>query len=69
MNRILIRSQVAPKVIEAALKAFGRIDALVVNHGVLPISRIAESSAEEWRQAYDINVFGSLALVGCSDSP
>jgi NAD(P)-dependent dehydrogenase (short-subunit alcohol dehydrogenase family) len=58
-------AQVAPHVTEAAIKAFGRIDALVINHGVLsPISKIADSNAEEWRRAYDINVFGSLALVG-----
>lgn len=61
--------QVAPQIIDSALKAFGRIDGIVVNHGVLaPITRISESSAEEWRHAYDINVFSAVALVSLSTS-
>ncbi|KAL7620949.1 hypothetical protein AAE478_008260 [Parahypoxylon ruwenzoriense] len=56
--------KVAPRIIESALKAFGRIDGIVVNHGVLsPITRISESSPEEWRHAYDVNVFSALALI------
>ncbi|RYP49223.1 hypothetical protein DL769_011105 [Monosporascus sp. CRB-8-3] len=55
---------VAPKVVRSSLQAFGKIDGLVVNHGVLsPITKISESSAEEWRRAYDINVFSAVALV------
>ncbi|KAI1436980.1 short-chain dehydrogenase [Xylaria sp. CBS 124048] len=56
--------KVAPKVIASAVKAFGRIDGLVVNHGVLsPISKICDADAEEWRRAYDINVFSAVALA------
>ncbi|KAI1460112.1 NAD(P)-binding protein [Annulohypoxylon moriforme] len=56
--------KVAPKIIDSALKAFGKIDGIVVNHGVLaPITKISESSIEEWRHAYDINVFSALALI------
>ncbi|KAI2472301.1 NAD(P)-binding protein [Annulohypoxylon bovei var. microspora] len=56
--------KVAPKIIESTLKAFGKIDGIVVNHGILsPITRISESSVEEWRHAYDINVFSALALI------
>ncbi|KAI0384334.1 NAD(P)-binding protein [Hypomontagnella monticulosa] len=56
--------KIAPKVIESTIKAFGKIDGIVVNHGVLsPITKIFESSAEEWRHAYDINVFSALALI------
>ncbi|KAI1642822.1 NAD(P)-binding protein [Daldinia loculata] len=56
--------KVAPKIIESALKSFGKIDGIVVNHGVIsPITKISESSAEEWRKAYDINVFSAVALI------
>ncbi|KAI2611796.1 NAD(P)-binding protein [Hypoxylon sp. NC1633] len=56
--------KVAPTIIQTALKTFGKIDGIVVNHGVLsPLTRIAESSAEEWRHAYDINVFSAVALL------
>lgn len=56
--------QTIPKIAEAAVKAFGKIDGLVINHGVLePVTRLADSSIEEWKKAYDINVFSGLALV------
>lgn len=56
--------KVAPKIVDSALKAFGRIDGIVVNHGVIvPIAKISEFNAEEWRRAYDINVFSALALI------
>ncbi|KAI1116623.1 short-chain dehydrogenase [Nemania sp. NC0429] len=56
--------KVAPDVVASALKTFGRIDGLVVNHGQLsPITKIADSNAEEWRRAYDVNVFSAVALV------
>ncbi|KAI1772709.1 NAD(P)-binding protein [Hypoxylon cercidicola] len=56
--------KVAPKIIDSTLKAFGKIDGIVVNHGVLsPITRISESSGDEWRCAYDINVFSAVALI------
>ncbi|KAK7751114.1 hypothetical protein SLS62_006943 [Diatrype stigma] len=55
---------VAPKIIQASLKAFGKIDGLVINHGAIsPLTKISESSAEDWRRAYDINVFSAVALV------
>jgi NAD(P)-dependent dehydrogenase (short-subunit alcohol dehydrogenase family) len=48
----------------STVKAFGRIDGLVINHGTLsPITKLRDSDAEEWRRAYDINVFSPVALV------
>lgn len=47
-----------------AVKAFGKIDGIVINHGVLePVSRLENFNVEEWKRAYDINVFSGLALV------
>ncbi|KAI1404796.1 NAD(P)-binding protein [Hypoxylon fuscum] len=64
MTADLADLEVAPKIIESTLKAFGKIDGIVINHGVLaPITRISDSSAEEWRHAYDINVFSAVALL------
>ncbi|KAI0600644.1 hypothetical protein F4775DRAFT_544813 [Biscogniauxia sp. FL1348] len=54
----------APKVVESAVKTFGRIDGIVINHGVLqPLTRLFEADVEEWRRAYDINVFSAVALL------
>ncbi|KAI2632821.1 short-chain dehydrogenase [Xylaria nigripes] len=64
MSADLADFKAAPKVVEATLKAFGRIDGLVVNHAVLtPITKICDADAEEWRRAYDVNMFSALALV------
>ncbi|KAH8886847.1 NAD(P)-binding protein [Thozetella sp. PMI_491] len=54
----------AAKVIELAVKTYGRLDGLIVNHGTLsPMKRIADATPEEWRQVYDANVFSALAFV------
>lgn len=56
--------QIAPKVTDLAVQTFGRLDGLVVNHGILtPIKRIADSTVEEWKKIYDANFFSALALV------
>ncbi|KAH9994729.1 NAD(P)-binding protein [Xylariaceae sp. FL0662B] len=56
--------KVAPRIIDSALKAFGKIDGIVVSHGVIsPMTKIFESDAEEWRYVYDINVFSVVALI------
>lgn len=62
-DRLTSRQTAAP-VIQATVKAFGKVDGIVINHGVLtPLSRIADSNPEEWRRCYDINVMSALALV------
>jgi len=61
--------QVGPKVVSLALKAFSRIDALIINHGTLsPVTRIADSDPKEWRAAYDVNFFSAVAFVSPSPS-
>jgi len=52
------------KVKELAILTFGRIDGVVVNHGVLsPMTRLENSSIEEWKKLYDANFFSALALT------
>ncbi|KAI0402428.1 short-chain dehydrogenase [Xylaria palmicola] len=67
MTADLADFKVVPKIVAAAVKAFSKIDGLVVNHGTLsPITKICDSNAEEWRQCYDINVFSAVALAQAS---
>ena len=57
---------------ELAVKTYGRLDGLVVNHGVLsPMKRIADSTPEEWSKLYDANVFSAVAFVryDCPTTP
>ncbi|RKU40553.1 hypothetical protein DL546_003040 [Coniochaeta pulveracea] len=57
----------APKVTEFAVKTFGRLDGIVINHAVIgPIKRLVNSSIEEWSQVYNANLFSALALVKAS---
>lgn len=54
--------------VNAALARWGRLDGLVVNHGVLePVQRVADADVEEWRRAFDVNLFSAVALVRASD--
>ncbi|TDZ35937.1 putative oxidoreductase [Colletotrichum spinosum] len=53
-----------PKIAEVAVEKFGRIDGVVINHGVLePVTRLENASIEDWKKAYDVNVFSGLALA------
>ncbi|KAL1591831.1 hypothetical protein SLS59_010059 [Nothophoma quercina] len=56
--------QLAKDLVSAATSRFGRLDALILNHGALdPVKKIADSTPEEWRTAYDINVFSAVGMV------
>ncbi|SPO00192.1 related to human corticosteroid 11-beta-dehydrogenase [Cephalotrichum gorgonifer] len=60
----LTEPEVAKKVTDLAVKAFGQLDGVVVNHGVLePITRIANTNIEDWKRHYDVNVFSGLGLL------
>ncbi len=49
---------------QAALDAFGRIDVLVNNAFVQPpIETIEENTIDTWRQAFEINLFGAVAMT------
>ncbi|MDT8760941.1 SDR family oxidoreductase [Sphingomonas psychrotolerans] len=46
--------------VEAAAERFGRIDALVNNAGVMPLSPLAALKREEWKRMIDVNIHGVL---------
>lgn len=54
----------AQKAVDAAIKSFGRLDGLVLNHGILgQTGKVAETEVENWRSAFDINFFSLVAFV------
>ncbi|CAK7224444.1 hypothetical protein SBRCBS47491_005553 [Sporothrix bragantina] len=51
-------------VVDLAVSTFGRVDGLVINHGVLaPVQRLADADLDAWKRLYDINVFSALAIA------
>jgi NAD(P)-dependent dehydrogenase (short-subunit alcohol dehydrogenase family) len=52
------------KAVETALDKLGSIDTLVYTAGVItPIERIESINLEAVKQAYEVNVFGVMAMV------
>ena len=55
------------KAVDLANERWGRIDSLIVNHGTLdPVKKVADSSPEEWRKGFDVNVFSAVGMVSPS---
>lgn len=52
------------KAVDLAISTWKRLDAVIVNHGVLdPVKKLADSTAEEWRSAFDKTFFSAVALA------
>ncbi|MEI9978815.1 MAG: SDR family oxidoreductase [Edaphobacter sp.] len=51
--------------VESAVKAFGRLDCLIVNHGVWPSHEqpIETMAAGQWRKTLEVNLDSSFGLV------
>jgi len=56
-------SKIPTEVVNVALKAFGQVDGLVINHGVLAPKKLADVTLEEFKEVYDVNVFSYLATA------
>ncbi|CAG5143662.1 uncharacterized protein ALTATR162_LOCUS1394 [Alternaria atra] len=52
------------KAVALANEKWGRLDSLIINHGSLdPVKKVVDSTAEEWRKAFDVNVFSAVGLI------
>lgn len=56
--------QLGQEALDLALREFGKLDGLVINHGTLPpVTSIAISELEDWKHNFDVNFFGAIPLV------
>ncbi|MBW5414698.1 SDR family NAD(P)-dependent oxidoreductase [Pseudomonas sp. MAG002Y] len=46
--------------IQAAITAFGRVDVMINNAGIMPNSRLDQRKVEDWERMIDINLKGTL---------
>lgn len=54
----------AQKAVDLAIKSFGRLDGLVLNHGTLgQVGKVAEADPQQWKQGFDINFISLVAFV------
>lgn len=54
------RAEDLQKMAQFALSRYGRIDVLINNAGVMPLSPLAALKVDEWRQTIDVNIHGVL---------
>lgn len=64
VNGDLADFSLAQKAVDAALKSFGQLDGMVLNHGILgQVGKVAEGDTEQWRQGFDVNFISLVAFV------
>ncbi len=56
-------------IVAGALAAFGHIDALIVNAGIVRDRSFARMTAEDWREVIDVHLNGSFACARAAWAP
>jgi meso-butanediol dehydrogenase/(S,S)-butanediol dehydrogenase/diacetyl reductase len=50
-------------VVQETIAAFGRLDGLVLNHGIIRVGRVDELSDQDWADTLQVNLTGPFLLV------
>ncbi|KAF3939644.1 hypothetical protein ABW19_dt0203897 [Dactylella cylindrospora] len=59
-----LKSEISSSIIQVALSRWGRIDALLLNHGVLdPVRKIADAEVEDWEVTFRTNFLSNVEMV------
>lgn len=58
-------SSLAQKAVDVAVKYFGGLNGVIVNHGaMLPVQKLADCSLQDWNTSLNINFLSAVAFVG-----
>ncbi|KAK1142357.1 hypothetical protein N8T08_007909 [Aspergillus melleus] len=64
LNGDLADFSLGQKAVDLALKSFGRLDGMILNHGVLgQVGKIAEADPQQWKEGIDVNFISLVAFV------
>ena len=64
LNGDLADLSLPQKAVDLAVKSFGRLDGLILNHGILgQVGKIAQADLQEWKDGFDINFISLVAFV------
>ncbi|KAJ5885369.1 hypothetical protein N7495_009879 [Penicillium taxi] len=64
VNGDLSDFSLAQNAVDAAIKTFGQLDGLVLNHGILgQVGKVSDTDPEQWRQGFDVNFFSLVAFA------
>jgi NADP-dependent 3-hydroxy acid dehydrogenase YdfG len=64
LNGDLADFSLGQKAVDLAIKTFGRLDGLVLNHGILgQVGKIDKADPEQWKLGFDVNFISFVAFV------
>ncbi|KOS20878.1 putative oxidoreductase [Escovopsis weberi] len=62
----IARDDIPPRLVDRAVAAFGGVDGVVINHGMLQTKRFDDLTMADVKHAYEVNVFSCLAMAQAS---
>lgn len=64
LNGDLSDFSLAQQAVDTAIKTFGQLDGMVLNHGLLgQIGKISDADPQQWKEGFDINFISLVAFV------
>ncbi|RAK93763.1 short-chain dehydrogenase [Aspergillus costaricaensis CBS 115574] len=64
LNGDLADFSLGQKAVDLALKSFGRLDGMVLNHGMLgQVGKVKDADFAQWKHAFDVNFISLTAFI------
>ena len=64
LNGDLSDFSLAQQAVDKAIKTFGQLDGMVLNHGLLgQVGKIADADPQQWKEGFDVNFISLVAFV------